>query len=68
MKLRTLLRRLRTSAQVVLTHPGALARAPRFAWRALREGPQLSLARLRALSDPSRFTPNTYRSWLAQFH
>ncbi|MBW0167218.1 MAG: glycosyltransferase family 2 protein [Vulcanococcus sp.] len=68
MKLRTLLRRLRTSAQVVLAHPGALARAPRFAWRALREGPQLSLARLRALSDPSRFTPNTYRSWLAQFH
>jgi glycosyltransferase involved in cell wall biosynthesis len=68
MKLRTLLRRLRTSAQVVLAHPGALARAPRFAWRAFREGPQLSLARLRALSDPSRFTPNTYRSWLSQFH
>ena len=68
MRFITLLRRLRTSAQLVLSHPGALARAPRFVWRALCEGPQLSLARLRALTDPSRFTPNTYRSWLAQFH
>jgi glycosyltransferase involved in cell wall biosynthesis len=68
MKLRTLLRRLRTSVQVVLADPGAFARAPRFVWRAMREGPQLSMARLRALSDPSRFTPNTYRSLLAQFH
>ena len=68
MKLRTLLRRLRTSAQVALADPGVFIRAPRFVWRALREGPQLSVARMRALSDPSRFTPNTYRSWLAQFH
>jgi GT2 family glycosyltransferase len=67
MKLRTLLRRLRTSAQVVLADPAALGRAPRFVWRALREGPQVSLARLRALSDPSRFTPDAYRSWLAEF-
>ena len=67
MKLRTLLRRLRTSAQVLRGDPGALARAPGFLWRALREGPKLSLSRLRALSDPSRFTPDAYRSWLAQF-
>ncbi len=67
MKFRTLLRRLRTSAQVVLADPAALGRAPRFVWRALREGPQVSLARLRALSDPSRFTPDAYRSWLAEF-
>jgi O-antigen biosynthesis protein len=68
MKLRTLLRRLLISVQVVIADPGALGRAPRFVWRAMREGPQLSVARLRALSNPSRFTPNTYRSWLAQFH
>ena len=67
MKFRSLLRRLRTSAQVMLADPGSLVRAPRFLWRALREGPQLSLARLRALSDPSRFSPDYYRSWLAEF-
>jgi glycosyltransferase involved in cell wall biosynthesis len=68
MKLRTLLARLLTLAQVGLADSGALARAPRFVWRAMRDGPHVSLARLRALSDPSRFTPSTYRSWLAQFH
>ena len=68
MKFRTLLRRLRTTALVVVADPGVLARVPRFVLRALREGPQPSLARLRALSDPSRFTPESYRSWLADFH
>ena len=68
MKFRTLLRRLRTSARVVLSDPAALGRVPGFVWRALREGPKVSLARVRALSDPSRFTPDAYRSWLAQFH
>ena len=67
MKFRTLLRRLRTSSRVVMADPAALARAPRFLWRALWEGPRLSLARLRSLSDPARFTPDAYRTWLATF-
>ena len=67
MKLSSFMRRLSTSVRVLMSDPGVLARAPRFIWRAFSEGPQSSLARLRALSNPTRFTPDVYRSWLAQF-
>ena len=67
MKFRNLISRLRTSSQVFRADPGALMRVPRFLWRALREGPAVSAARLRELSDPSRFAPG-YQSWLQEFH
>jgi GT2 family glycosyltransferase len=66
MKLRTLLRRLRTSAQVLRGDPGVVLRAPRFVWRSLNEGPGASLDRLRRISDPLRFSVD-YEAWRAQF-
>ncbi|WP_010312499.1 glycosyltransferase family 2 protein [Synechococcus sp. CB0101] len=66
MKFRTLLRRLRTSAQVLRGDPGVLLRAPRFVWRTLKEGPRASLDRLRRISDPLRFSVD-YEAWRAEF-
>ena len=66
MKLRTLLRRLRTSAQVLRGDPGVVLRAPRFVWRTLKEGPRASLDRLRRISDPLRFSVD-YEAWRAEF-
>ena len=66
MKVRTLLRRLRTSAQVLRGDPGVVLRAPRFVWRTLKEGPRASLDRLRRISDPLRFSVD-YEAWRAEF-
>ena len=66
MKLSTLLRRLRTSAQVLRGDPGVVLRAPRFVLRSLREGPRASLDRLRRISDPLRFSVD-YEAWLSAF-
>ena len=66
MKFRTLLRRLRTSVQVLRGDPGVVLRAPRFVWRTLREGPRASLDRLRRISDPLRFSVD-YEAWRAEF-
>ena len=66
MKFRTLLRRLRTSAQVLRGDPGVMLRAPRFMWRTLKEGPRASLDRLRRISDPLRFSVD-YEAWRAEF-
>ena len=66
MKVRTLLRRLRTSAQVLRGDPGVVLRAPRFLWRTLKEGPRASLDRLRRISDPLRFSVD-YEAWRAEF-
>ena len=66
MKVRSLLRRLRTSAQVLRGDPGVVLRLPRFVWRTLKEGPRASLDRLRRLSDPLRFSVD-YEAWLAEF-
>lgn len=66
MKFRTLLRRLRTSAQVLRGDPGVVLRAPRFVWRTLKEGPRASLDRLRRISDPLRFSVD-YEAWRAEF-
>ena len=66
MKVRSLLRRLRTSAQVLRGDPGVVLRLPRFVWQTLRAGPRASLDRLRRLSDPLRFSVD-YEAWLAEF-
>ena len=66
MKLRSLPRRLRTSAQVLLRDPGIVLRLPRFVWRTFKEGPRASLDLLRRLSDPLRFS-HDYEAWLAEF-
>ncbi len=62
MKLRTLLRWLRTSAQLLGGHPGMMVRAPRFLWRTVRDGPRASLGRLRRISDLV-----DYPAWRAEF-
>ena len=67
MKVRTLLRRLRTSAQALRNDPQALLRLPAFALRMLQEGPVDTLARLRQISDPWRFVQN-YSTWLERHH
>lgn len=67
MKVRTLLRRLRTSAQALKNDPQALLRVPAFALRMLREGPEETLARIRQISDPWRFVQN-YPNWLVRHH
>jgi hypothetical protein len=66
MKIKALLRRLRTSAQAWRREPGLLLRAPHFFWRSLREGPQATLDRLRRISDPRRFSVD-YEAWRAEF-
>ena len=66
MKVRPLIRRLRTSAQVLRGDPGVVLRLPRFVWRTLKDGPRASLDRLRRLSDPLRFSVD-YEAWLAEF-
>ena len=67
MNVRTLLRRLRISAQVVQGDPKVVLRIPKFVWRFLKEGPRASLDRVRLLSDPERFAPS-YSTWLEAFH
>lgn len=67
MKLRSMLRRLGTSAQLIRREPQALLRLPRFAARMLQEGPAETLMRLRQLSDPLRFVQN-YPLWLEREH
>ena len=66
MKFRPLVRRLRTSAQVLRGDPGVLLRLPRFVWRTLKDGPRASLDRMRRISDPLRFSV-AYESWLAAY-
>ena len=66
MNVRTLLRRLRTSVQVLRGDPGVVLRAPRFVWSTLKEGPRASLDRLRRISDPLRFSVD-YEAWRAEF-
>ena len=66
MKVRSLLRRLRTSSQVLRREPGVVLRLPRFFWRTFKEGPRASLDRLRRLSDPLRFSVD-YEAWLSEF-
>ena len=66
MKFRSLIRRLRTSVQVLGGDPGVLLRLPQFVWRSLKEGPRASLNRIRRISDPLRFSVD-YESWLAAF-
>ena len=67
MKLRSMLRRLGTSAQLLRREPQALLRIPRFVGRMLQEGPAETLMRLRQLSDPLRFVQN-YPLWLEREH
>ena len=67
MKLRSMLRRLGTSAQLLRREPQALLRFPRFVGRMLQEGPAETLMRLRQLSDPLRFVQN-YPLWLEREH
>lgn len=67
MKLRSMLRRLSTSAQLLHREPQALLRIPRFVRRMLQEGPAETLMRLRQLSDPLRFVQN-YPQWLEREH
>ena len=66
MRFRTLLRRLRTSAQVLRGDRGVVLRLPRFVWRTLKDGPRASLARLRRISDPLRFSVE-YEAWCAEY-
>lgn len=65
--MRSLLRRLRTTATVLASDPAALLRLPRFAWRSLEEGPRASWQRLRQITHPERFSFN-YEAWLAEYH
>lgn len=67
MKVRSLLRRLSTSFEVVRRDPQAMLRLPGFALRMMREGPVETLARLRQISDPWRFIQN-YQVWLEGHH
>ena len=67
MKLRSMLRRLSTSAQLLHREPQTLLRIPRFVGRMLQEGPAETLMRLRQLSDPLRFVQN-YPQWLEREH
>ena len=66
MNVRSLIRRLRTSVQVLRGDPEVVLRVPRFAWQTFKEGPRASLERLRRLSDPLRFSVD-YEAWLSQF-
>lgn len=66
MKIKALLGRLRTSAQVLRRDPGLVLRVPRFLRRSLREGPRASLDRLRRISAPLRFSVN-YEAWRFEF-
>ena len=65
MNVRSLFRRMRTSAQVLRGDPGVVLRLPQFVWQTLKQGPRASLDRLRRLSDPLRFS--YYEAWLAEF-
>ena len=69
MKVHALLSRMLTSARVFRREPDVLVRAPRFIWRAIKEGPRLSLHRLRRITDPLRFTASSpnYQAWRDQF-
>ena len=66
MNVRSLIRRLRTSVQVLRGDPEVVLRVPRFAWQTFKEGPRASLERLRRLSDPLRFSVD-YEAWLSEF-
>lgn len=66
MKFSVLLHRLRVLGQVLRKDPQAVLRAPRFLKRMLREGPDETLARLRRISDPRRFSVD-YEAWRAEF-
>jgi O-antigen biosynthesis protein len=67
MKLRSILRRLGTSAHLLHREPQVLLRLPGFVGRMLQEGPKQTLMRLRQLSDPLRFLQN-YPLWLESEH
>jgi glycosyltransferase involved in cell wall biosynthesis len=66
MKLRTLLRRLHTSTQLLRSDPRLVLRVPRFVWRSFKEGPRASLDRLRRMSHPLRFSVQ-YEAWRQEF-
>ncbi|MCP9805806.1 glycosyltransferase family 2 protein [Cyanobium sp. T1B-Tous] len=66
MTIRTLFNRLGSFAQVLIVNPGLVRRGPRFAWRALKEGPRASIDRMRAVINRLRLSLD-YRAWQAEF-
>lgn len=60
------LRRLRTTGTVLASDPALIVRLPRFLWRACKEGPRASVARLQQITHPERFS-FSYEAWIAQY-
>ena len=69
MTFHALLRRMLTSVQVIRREPVVLFRTPRFVWRAINEGPRLTLRRIKYITDPFRFSSSSlnYQAWRDKF-